>query len=49
MRFSSYVYRQRSREMLPHFSPDLHYTISVEGEMAVPRSGRRSIRPTANF
>ena len=30
-------------------SPDLYYTISVEGELAVPRSGRRSIRPTANF
>ena len=31
MRFSSYVYRQRSREMLPHFSRTLLYTISVEG------------------
>ncbi len=30
-------------------SPDLYYTISVEGELAVPRSGRRSFRPTANF
>ena len=30
-------------------SPDRHYTIKVEGELAVPRSGRRSIRPTANF
>ena len=27
----------------------IHYTINVKGEMAVPRSGRRSIRPTANF
>ena len=118
MRFSSYVYRQRSREMLPHFSrPSLYHerrsrffphglssTLSEgpghiyitqvggriggaakreevvptdsqflqaqgrltsfvirhrgpghiisrrwEGELAVPRSGRRSFRPTANF
>ena len=27
----------------------IHYTISVEGELAVPRSGRRPLRPTANF
>ena len=29
-------------------SPDLYYTIDVEGELAMPRSGRRSFRPTAN-
>ena len=30
-------------------SPDLYYTTNVKGELAVPRSGRRSLRPTANF
>ena len=30
MRFSAYVYRQRSREMLTHFSR-LYYTTDVEG------------------
>ena len=25
-----------------------YYTMNVEGELAMPRSGRRSFRPTAN-
>ena len=90
MRFSSYVYRQRSRENAAAFLPTVisggriggaakreevvptdsqflqaqglltsfvlkykgpGHIISRrwEGELAVPRSGRRSFRPTANF
>ena len=37
-------YPSRKRFLRPHY-----YTIKVEGELAVPRSGRRSYRPTANF
>ena len=36
-------------EKCSRISPDLYYTIGVEGELAVPQSGRRPFRPTDNF